>query len=137
MKRKFDIFAATSIWLYNTSCGIGCRDLPNYMEYHYEELVDNPPAVLNRICDRLGITFDPAMLEPGQNEFTSKFFAAGAWSSNPAQPINRQSVGRFKTDLSDADYAQFSSVQLSKAGAAHWDAPVHRSRAAAIARILR
>jgi hypothetical protein len=116
MKRGMDIFEATSIWMYNAACGIACRDLPNYMEVRYEEMVQDPTAMLERICQKASISFDPYMLRPSESERTSKFAAAGAWKSNTRDPINQKSVGRYKTDMSAADYAAFCNVQLTAAG---------------------
>jgi hypothetical protein len=116
MKRGMDVFEATSIWLYNAACGVACRDLPNYMEVRYEEMVQDPTAMLERICQKASIPFDPCMLQASESERTSKFVAAGAWKSNTRDPINQKSVGRYKTDMSAADHAAFCHVQLTEAG---------------------
>lgn len=116
MKRGMDVFEATSIWLYNAACGVACRDLPNYMEVRYEEMVQDPTAMLQRICQKASIPFDPCMLQASESERTSKFVTAGAWKSNTRDPINQKSVGRYKTDMSAADYAAFCQVQLTEAG---------------------
>jgi hypothetical protein len=36
---------------------------PQYMEIRYEELVYDPESVLRNICFRIGLTYDPAMVE--------------------------------------------------------------------------
>ena len=117
MKRGCDIFEAASIWLYNATCGIGCRDLPNYVEIRYEDLVKDPQAILRPICERVSITFDPCMLEPSEGEQVSQFAKAGRWKSSVSDQVNQQSVGRYKTDMSDTAYAIFCRVQLTKLGA--------------------
>jgi hypothetical protein len=114
LKRGYDIFAATSFWLYNTASGIACRDLPNYFEYKYEDLVADPTTILKQICERLSVEFDPRMLEPQEGESRSAF---GVWTSAPTAPINAKSIGRYKTDLSESDYAIFCHVRLSALGA--------------------
>lgn len=117
MKRGFDVFEATSIWLYNVACGIGCRDLPNYIEVRYEELVRDPQIVLRPICERVAVSFDPCMLQPRDGEQASRFAQAGYWKSSVSDQVNQRSVGRYETDLSKAAYAVFCRVQLTKLGA--------------------
>lgn len=116
MKRGMDVFEATSIWMYNAACGVACRDLPNYLEVRYEEMVQDPTAMLHRICQKASIEFDPCMLQTNEGERTSKFVTAGAWKSNTRDPINQKSVGRYKTDMTAADYAAFCHVQLTETG---------------------
>jgi hypothetical protein len=113
MKRGFSIFAAASSWLYNTACAYACRDLPNYFEYKYEELVVDPAAVMRRLCERAAIDFDPQMLEPQKEEQKWNYPLSGVWNTDPSKPISAKSVGRYKTDLSDADYAIFCRVRLT------------------------
>ena len=123
MKRGFNLFEAASIWLYNVACGIGCRDLPNYIEVRYEELVKEPVAILQHVCNRASIGYDPCMLQPAEGEPVSQFAAKGAWKNSTSGPISQSSIGRYKTDLSDADYAAFASVQLTKIGAQRTGTP--------------
>jgi hypothetical protein len=125
MKRGFSNFAAASSWLYNTACAYACRDLPNYFEYKYEELVVDPAAVMKRLCERASIEFDPQMLEPQQEEKNWNYPLSGVWSTDPSKPISAKSVGRYKTDLSEADYAVFCRVRLTdeaarRAGTKPW-----------------
>lgn len=117
MKRGFDIFEAASIWLYNAACGIGCRDLPNYVEIHYENLVKDPQSTLQAICEKASVPFDPCMLRPQEGEQASRFAQAGYWKSCVSDSVNQQSVGRYQADMSSAAYAVFCSVQLTKIGA--------------------
>lgn len=117
MKRGYDIFQATSIWLFNATSGIGCRDLPNYIEVRYEELVQDPQAIVPRICEKASIPYDPCMLQPAEGEQVSRFAAAGYWKNSTSDHVSQTSVGRYEAELSDADYAAFCSVQLTKVGA--------------------
>jgi protein-tyrosine sulfotransferase len=117
MKRGFSNFAAASSWLYNTVCAYACRDMPNYFEYKYEDLVVDPAAVMRRLCERASIPFDPQMLEPQQEEKNWNYPLSGVWSTDPSKPISAKSVGRYKTDLSRDDYAVFCHVRLTEGSA--------------------
>ena len=117
MKRGYDIFEATSIWLFNTACGIGCRDMPNYIEIRYEELVRDPQETLRRICERSSIPYDPCMLQPMEREKVSRFAIDGAWKNSTSDPVSQKSIGRHAAEMGDADYAAFCSVQLTHVGA--------------------
>jgi hypothetical protein len=116
MKRGFDVFESTSIWLYNTACGIGCRDLTNYVETRYEDLVKDPESVLRPICARLSIPFNSCMLQPSEREAKSRFALAGYWKNSANDHVSQQSVGRHEVDMSDRDYAVFCAVQLTRIG---------------------
>ena len=117
MKRGYDIFEATSIWLFNASCGIGCQDLPNYVEIRYEELVRAPQETLRKICEKALIPYDPCMLQPTEREKVSRFAIDGAWKNSTSDPVSEKSVGRHEVEMDDADYAAFCSVQLTHVGA--------------------
>ncbi|HEX6654651.1 MAG TPA: sulfotransferase [Candidatus Limnocylindria bacterium] len=55
---------AVARWLYSARLARRNAERFNgrYLVVHYEEFVANPEAVVRRICDLLGETFDPAML---------------------------------------------------------------------------
>jgi len=51
-------------WRKHVEAGRGSRDLlPRYLEVRFEDLVRRPERELQRLCDYLSLTWDPAMLE--------------------------------------------------------------------------
>lgn len=59
--------------------GLGHR----YMEVRYEDLLDEPPKVIRRICDRIGLGFDQRMLD-----YTARSEAAVAAAKFPHRHEN-------------------------------------------------
>jgi hypothetical protein len=47
------------------------------LHLHYEDLVSDPEAQMRRVCDHLGIAFEPAMVDYGEQEGGRKRAAAG------------------------------------------------------------
>lgn len=115
--RGFSVFEAASRWLYDTSAGWACRDLPQYVEVRYEDLVRSPATVLRRVCEALGLGFRPFMLErrglpaPFQEGLPS-------WRCSPVGPIETRSVGRHEQELDDVQRACFHAVGLTDWAAA-------------------
>ncbi|MEX2308353.1 MAG: sulfotransferase [Pirellulales bacterium] len=127
MRRGFDVFFATSAWLYNVACALSCRERPNYFEYRYEDLAQRPEAVLQQICERISIPFDDRMLESAnveaKPELGDSWRSNPVWRNNPATNINPKSIGQYKTEFNEADYAIFCAVRLSDVGARRAGAP--------------
>jgi hypothetical protein len=69
----------------------------------YEDLTENPERELRRICDFLGVAYEPAMLDYGQSitAATSPASATGTRRSSPA-PSSRPSPRRRRGDRSRA-----------------------------------
>lgn len=59
----------------------------------YERLVDDPERELRRLADRLGIAFDPAMLDFHRNERTVRTISA----AQVRQPLHRQAVDEWRS----------------------------------------
>lgn len=84
-----------------------------YIEVQYEALVQKPEAHLRTICDFLGEDFEPAMLQ--QEKLAreriptdSHFFA------NVRNPINTQSVGRWREKLTPRDLRLLQHIAGAK-----------------------
>jgi hypothetical protein len=104
------------------------RRLPHYLEFRYEDLVDQPEAVLRRVCDFVELPFDAVMLEyhRGAEERmaeTVREFERGQGKGPPvpaelrarqhervSQPPQRQRAGRWRTDMSAEDRAAFEEI---------------------------
>ncbi len=76
----------------------------------YEDLVGDPPAVVRRVCEFAGITYDPAML--AIEESASERLAAGQenWFRELYAGINAGSVGKWRTRMSPHSQATFASI---------------------------
>ncbi len=63
----------------------------------YEELVSNPELILTKICNELGISFDPLMLEYHQEILPEGFKEDN--HRNIRKPVFKDSIGRWKKNL--------------------------------------
>jgi hypothetical protein len=112
LQRANEPFYALSRWYYATLTGIQYREWPNYYELRYEQLVEDPAAVLQRLCNFLDEPFTPELLEtsaPLEEE-------PATWKSSPFEAVNRESVGQHKAEMSDALRSMFHHVRLSRHG---------------------
>lgn len=111
MRRGMSLFRASSRWLYDTASGTACRDLSQYVEIRYEDLVTHPKLVVQRICDHLEICFAAEMLEIGDDSVPRN--GLPAWRSSPTEPISSDSVGQYKEVLDASQLSCFDSVRLT------------------------
>jgi hypothetical protein len=61
---KKNIFRASQRWVDDVedARAVGCRLGPSsYIEVHYEDLIARPVQEMARLCDFIGVAFDPAM----------------------------------------------------------------------------
>jgi hypothetical protein len=100
-----DIYFAARNWVTRVQKALSdAQRLPpaQYLEIRYEQLVSDPEKMIHRLCDFLGETFHPRMLHPEiaaqQLVPTDSYFF-----SNVRNPINPDSIGRWRTDLSPED----------------------------------
>ena len=96
-----------------------------YMEVRYEDLVSGPRPVLERVCARIDLDFDPAMLDyhrgaedrmaetvrdmsRGEGQITAEQRARQ--HENVSKPPQRGRAGRWRKDMSAEQQAAFESV---------------------------
>jgi len=111
MKRGMTLFRASSHWMYNTSAAMACRDLPQYLEISYEDLVTHSTDVIKQVCDHIEVQFTPKMLERNPNELPQS--GLQTWQSSPVGPITSDSVGQYKKRLNDFQLSCFYNVRLT------------------------
>lgn len=113
-QRGFSMFQAASRWVYDASAGLSCRDLPQYLEVPYEDLVASPVRCLERICAHIGVPFVASMLDR-QSGGPPPCEALPSWRSSPTNsPINAGSVGRYRYELNGTDLGVFYSLRLTR-----------------------
>ena len=86
-------------WVADTEAGVAHRGDPRYLEVRYEDLVQDPLAVLRGMLMDLGEEFDPAILvEPDAEPGPDGRHHAGT-------AISTRSMGRWRTDLTSEEQA--------------------------------
>ena len=102
------------------------RRVEHYIEVRYEDLVDDPETVVRRVCEFASLPFHPAMLDyhervDARMSELERDFERGDASAIPAElrarqhrrvstPPQKQRSGRWRTDMADADRAEFESI---------------------------
>ena len=120
MRRPYSsAYHCVSHWLYNVSAAIACRDMDEYLEVRYENLVSDPQNVLKTICHHLGVEFDQRMVksESDQDTYWQQFSSGNvhpSWKQTPfSRTISMASTGRYKKDLTKEVEALFWNVHLT------------------------
>ena len=77
-----------------------------YLEVRYEKLSSEPEGVLRSVCERIGVEFDPAVLDQGHA--ASKYILPEHfWHEKSAQPVTTARIGRWRDRLTDLDAQLF------------------------------
>lgn len=72
-----------------------------YMEVHYEELLQQPETVLSRLCEFVGISFDPAMLSFGEGANDLVGEDEWQWKKETTGPLMQDNMRKWKGELSE------------------------------------
>ena len=79
------------------------RPAKQFLEIRYENLVNNTKETLQEVCAFLNIDFQEQMLDQYQNTFSeSDDTARYSHHQNIRNPINTDSIGKWKKSLSEA-----------------------------------
>ena len=76
----------------------------------YEDLVADPAAEVQRVCDFCGLRFDPGMLEVERSVEGRLAPGQEGWFRRLRAGIDAGSVGKWRTGMSEAQQAVFASV---------------------------
>jgi LPS sulfotransferase NodH len=70
-----------------------------YLTVRYEDLVAEPEAVLGRVCEFLGESFEPAMLSYPERAESGFLASESDWKSATRQPLDPTRIGRYRAVL--------------------------------------
>lgn len=68
---------------------------PDHFVAHYSTLVERPSTTLELLCDFLGLTFEPAMLDDFQSAASSVIESEEAWKSSNRGPLENKNRTKF------------------------------------------
>jgi hypothetical protein len=97
-------------WLEDTSRGLAFQNHPRYLEVRYEDLVSEPGAVVQGVCEFLGEEPTEKMLEVESIVSDQHLEGRLMCNANAADPISRSSIGRWRRDLSLNERHEFVDV---------------------------
>ena len=81
-----------------------------YLEVLYEDLVTEPETTLRRVCEFVGVEFEPAMLEHERVARTVVPSESLQWHGNSVRAPDRSKLFAWKRKLSRADQIIFEQV---------------------------
>lgn len=93
--RALDLDECITNW--NKSIQISQRysHQPNHILVVYENLINNPRAVLEELCDFMGVEFNESMLQDHKLAAKSLVLESEPWKSSVYQPISKDSSNKF------------------------------------------
>jgi len=97
-------------WLNDTSAGLAYRSHPRYYELKYEELVSDPHTVLNKLCQFIGETYHPCMVDPNTSRSDNMDTGRLVNNHNSKEKISYQSLGRWRNDLTAHEKREFEDI---------------------------
>jgi hypothetical protein len=77
----------------------------NYHEIVYEELIASPSEALSRLCDRIGLPYDEAMLDFGNAAKKLVSQSELSWKKETFGPILTENTGKWKAGLAQREIA--------------------------------
>jgi hypothetical protein len=76
----------------------------------YEDLLNDPQAQIEQLCDFLGEAFEPALLNHAQTPAAQKGAQLSQSWANTGRPLLRNNSGKYKTHLTPAELASVEAV---------------------------
>lgn len=85
-----------------------------YLELHYEELIAAPEATLQRVCDHVGMPFDPCMLQFGASAAQLVDPKEMSWKKETLGPLLAGNSGKWRKALT-ARQASYTEAVCAEA----------------------
>ncbi len=81
-----------------------------YMEIHYEELIGAPEQTLRRICDHIGLSWNPSMLSFGDSAAQLVDPGELSWKRETLGPLLTNNSGKWREGLSRMQIAYTEEI---------------------------
>ena len=116
--------AATGRWLSSTRAGRRnqAREPERYALVRYEDLVADPEGTMRRLCDFLGLEYDPGMLTmDGAPEHQARGGNNSSFGDLGSASISTRAVGRYRDVLSPSELSFIQLVARREMRAIRYD----------------
>jgi Sulfotransferase family len=97
-------------WAFLTAAALRVSDHPGYLRISYESLVSSPDDVLEKLCAHFG--FPQAPRRAGGPLLVGPMDRMSGWAWSPTGAVTKNSVGRFKRDLSAAQLKRLTAMRF-------------------------
>lgn len=107
-KHRRTISYSAARWVRDAGAGVCLQGHPRYVEVRYEDLVGEPEVTVRSLCERLGESYEPAMLAAGSD---CNGLSAGLMNNrNASGALSSSSVGRWRHDLAAGERVEFDRI---------------------------
>jgi hypothetical protein len=97
-------------WLEETSAGLPFRNHPRYLEVIYEQFLEDPEAILKKVCDFIEEDYSPQMLDTSIVTKCSQLIGSKLNNPGADRPIERGSLNRWEKDLTPEEQHTFNNI---------------------------
>lgn len=108
-----DAKLCTARWLRDLRISLRYQHQPHHHVIRYEDLVAEPAQILETLCQRIGIVYEPTMLDGYQQTAQQVRLSSEPWKNSVHQPIQNQNATKF-TQLFDADQQAYIQSQVDQ-----------------------
>lgn len=111
---EFHVFSAATVWAREQSAAREMLERPQFRNrtacIRYEDMIADPRRQISRLTEFLGIEFEEHMLEFYKDPKNIEYSKSTDLWKNISKPINRESIGKFKSGLSRREIRIFEAV---------------------------
>lgn len=93
-------------WVRSINDALPYRGHPNYLEIKYEDLIAHRVPTLTKICEHIGVQFDPQMLDYAKVGGASRDPTYFPQNVSATQQVSTSSVGRWRKELPEDELTQ-------------------------------
>lgn len=132
-----NVYELGRLWPRNNAAiaDFGARSPERYHRIRYEDLIADVPRHLAALCEFLGESYHPEMVEFGAGSFARENAARLGHHGNLTRDVLRDNRGRWRTELTGAEAAVYES--LAGEGLERFGYPLARAPLGARVRLLR
>lgn len=109
---------AVSHWLYNNAAALQVKDHKNYLLVKYEDLVNKPKQVLQKVSNHIEIPYSEDYFSSKIDDYWKGFSEGNvhkSWSNTPFDgKLSNKSIGKYKTELNNELKHLISKLNLRK-----------------------
>lgn len=108
-----DPVEAAKYWVKCVRDGRRMADGPHaarYVEVRYEDLATDPEATMRTLLDRIGESWDPAVLAHHERDHAMPESEAGSHGDALSRPVNRGAIGRWRDEWTETDRSAVERV---------------------------
>lgn len=110
---KWSINQCVNTWVKSVGCSLHYVNSPNHFIVRYEDLVDNPSVISNRVCDFLDISLEKNMLEEYKQMSSKIVLKNEPWKKSISESISNKNGFKF-AQLFDENEKQYIIDQVSQ-----------------------